>query len=81
MTSDVIARKLGSAEGGTVETLERNYVMPAVTLKSTPFLRLALLGDAAATGATGLLLATAAGPLFRAFRSLHPRARRFSSAG
>ncbi len=63
MTSDVIARKLGRAEGGTVKTLERNYVMPAVTLKSTPFLRLALLGDAAATGATGLLLAAAAGPL------------------
>lgn len=29
----------------------------------TPFLRLALLGDAAASGATGLLLAAAAGPL------------------
>ena len=63
MTSDVIARELGRAEAGIVETLERNYVMPAVILKSTPFLRLALLGDAAATGATGLLLATAAGPL------------------
>lgn len=29
----------------------------------TPFLRLVLLGDAAASGATGLLLAAAAGPL------------------
>lgn len=29
----------------------------------TPLLRLALLGDAAASGATGLLLAAAAGPL------------------
>ena len=37
--------------------------MPSNILISTPFLRLALLGDAAASGATGLLLATAAGPL------------------
>lgn len=37
--------------------------MTAVTLTSTPFLRLALLGDAAASGATGLLLAAGAGPL------------------
>ena len=37
--------------------------MPATTLKPTPLLRLALLGDAAASGATGLLLAAAAGPL------------------
>ena len=37
--------------------------MPAITLNPTPFLRLALLGDAAASGATGLLLAAAAGPL------------------
>ncbi len=37
--------------------------MPAITLRSTSFLRFALLGDAAASGATGLLLATAAGPL------------------
>ena len=43
MTSEVIAPKFGRAEGGLVETLERNYVMPAVTLKSTPFLRLTLL--------------------------------------
>ena len=34
-----------------------------VTVHTTPFLRLALLGDAAASGATGLLLAGAAGPL------------------
>ncbi len=60
MTSDVIARTLGRAEGGIVETPKRNYVMPAVNLKSTPLLRLALLGDAAATGTTGLLLATVA---------------------
>lgn len=33
------------------------------TLATTPLLRLALLGDAAASGATGLLLTTAAGPL------------------
>ena len=33
------------------------------TLHPTRFLRLALLGDAAASGATGLLLAAAAGPL------------------
>ncbi len=37
--------------------------MPARTLTRTPFLRLALLGDAAASGATGLLLVTAAEPL------------------
>jgi hypothetical protein len=37
--------------------------MSARTLSSTPFLRLALLGDAAASGATGLLLTTAARPL------------------
>ncbi len=37
--------------------------MPARTIIPTPFLRLALLGDAAASGATGLLLAIAAGPL------------------
>jgi len=37
--------------------------MPARTLILTPFLRLALLGDAAASGATGLLLVTAAEPL------------------
>ncbi len=37
--------------------------MPARTLTRTPFLRLVLLGDAAASGATGLLLAAAAGPL------------------
>lgn len=37
--------------------------MPASTLILTPFLRLALLGDAAATGAMGLLLVTAAEPL------------------
>lgn len=37
--------------------------MPALTLTPTPFLRLALLGDAVASGASGLLLATAAGPL------------------
>ena len=37
--------------------------MPARTLTITPSLRLALLGDAAASGATGLLLATAGGPL------------------
>ncbi len=37
--------------------------MPARTLTRTPFLRLALLGDAAASGATGLLLITAAEPL------------------
>jgi hypothetical protein len=36
--------------------------MPA-TLRPAPFLRLALLGDAAASGATGLLLTAAAGPL------------------
>ena len=35
----------------------------ATTLHPTRFLRLALLGDAAASGATGLLLAAAAGPL------------------
>jgi hypothetical protein len=33
------------------------------TVNSTPLLRLALLGDAAASGATGLLLAAAAAPL------------------
>ena len=37
--------------------------MHDTTLNSTPFLRFALLGDAAASGATGLLLAAAAGPL------------------
>ena len=37
--------------------------MPAITLDRTPFLRLALLGDAAASAATGLLLAVAATPL------------------
>ncbi len=37
--------------------------MPARTLTRTPILRLALLGDAATSGATGLLLVTAAGPL------------------
>ena len=37
--------------------------MPARTLARTPFLRLVLLGDAAASGASGLLLAAAAGPL------------------
>lgn len=37
--------------------------MPAITLNRTPFLRLALLGDAAASGATGLLLTAAAAPL------------------
>ncbi len=37
--------------------------MPARTLTRTPFLRFALLGDAAASGATGLLLITAAEPL------------------
>ena len=35
----------------------------ADTLHSTPFLRFALLGDAAASGATGLLLAAGAGAL------------------
>ena len=35
--------------------------MPARSLRNTPFLRLALLGDAAASGATGLLLAV--GPI------------------
>ncbi len=63
MTSDVIAWVLLWAEGVVVEILEGNTPMPAITLKLTPFLRLALLGDAAASGATGLLLATAAGPL------------------
>jgi hypothetical protein len=33
------------------------------TLAPTPFLRFALLGDAAASGLTGLLMATASGPL------------------
>jgi hypothetical protein len=33
------------------------------TIATTPFLRLALLGDAAASGATGLLMAVAAGQL------------------
>jgi hypothetical protein len=37
--------------------------MPNTILNATPFLRLALLGDAAASGATGLLLVAAAGPL------------------
>ena len=37
--------------------------MSGTTLNATPFLRLSLLGDAAASGATGLLLAAAAGPL------------------
>jgi hypothetical protein len=37
--------------------------MPARTLTRTPFLRLALLSDAATSGATGLLLVTAAEPL------------------
>lgn len=37
--------------------------MPSTTFTSTPFLRLALLGDAAVSGATGALLAAAAGPL------------------
>lgn len=37
--------------------------MPTTTIRQTPFLRIALLGDAAASGATGLLLAAAAGPL------------------
>ncbi len=32
-------------------------------IASTPFLRVALLGDAAASAATGLLMAAAAGPL------------------
>jgi hypothetical protein len=63
MTSDVIAPVLLWSEGVVVETLEGNYPMPAITLKLTPFLRVALLGDAAASSATGLLLATAAGPL------------------
>ena len=35
----------------------------ADSLRSTPFLRFALLGDAAASGATGLLLAAGAGVL------------------
>jgi len=35
----------------------------AAIIYTTPFLRLALLGDAAASGATGLLLAAGAGPL------------------
>ena len=35
----------------------------ADTLRPTPFLRFALLGDAAASGATGLLLAAGAGSL------------------
>ena len=63
MTSDVIAWMRGLAEGAVVETLERTHPMPAITLKSTPLLRVALLGDAVASGATGLLLAAAAGPL------------------
>jgi hypothetical protein len=33
------------------------------TIANTPFLRFALLGDAIASGATGLLMAAAAGPL------------------
>jgi hypothetical protein len=37
--------------------------MHDTTVNSTPLLRLALLGDAAASGATGLLLAAAAAPL------------------
>ncbi len=37
--------------------------MPDRTLTRTPFLRVALLGDAATSGATGLLLVTAAEPL------------------
>ncbi len=37
--------------------------MPARTLTIIPSLRLALVGDAVVSGATGLLLAVAAGPL------------------
>ena len=37
--------------------------MANIIVSTTPFLRLALLGDAAASGVTGLLLAGAAGPL------------------
>ena len=37
--------------------------MPTIPLSTTPLLRLALLGDAVASGATGLLLAAVAGPL------------------
>jgi hypothetical protein len=35
----------------------------STTINSTPFLRFALLGDAAASGLTGLLMAGASGPL------------------
>lgn len=37
--------------------------MPTATVESTPFLRAALLGDAAASAAAGLLMAAAAAPL------------------
>jgi hypothetical protein len=42
---------------------ERRNLMSATALKPTSFLRLTLLGDAVASGATGLLLAAAAGSL------------------
>lgn len=49
--------------------------MRDTTLKSTSFLRLALLADAAASGVTGLLLATAAGPLAGIFGLPEPLLR------
>jgi len=43
-----------------------------ITIHATPLLRLALLGDAAASGATGLLLAAAPGPLAGLLGLPHP---------
>jgi hypothetical protein len=63
MTSEVIARLPGPAEDPAVANRRRTFAMPTTTIRQTPFLRTALLGDAAASGATGLLLVIAAGPL------------------
>ena len=46
-----------------------------VTINTTPFLRMALMGDAVASGATGLLLASAAGPLAGLFGLPEPLLR------
>lgn len=44
-------------------------------IQTTPFLRMAVLGDAAASGATGLLLAAGAGPLAGLFGLPEPLLR------
>ena len=63
MTREVIAPCNATAQDEAIATRPEEPAMTTPSPNTSPLLRFALLGDAVASGATGLLLAAASGPL------------------